>query len=121
MAAHVEIEAFVTRELIEHAYGTAQRAQQERREIVAEVGLRAARARDSRLLKVLEIGAEHIGKMAEEQYGRTRRSTQVESEKVEATEHQLWREAYRMVDQGTPIENLKWIYGAAAIVLGYVS
>ena len=35
------------------------------------------------------------------------------------TQHQLCREAYRMVDQGTPIRNFEWIYGAAAYLCGY--
>ncbi len=120
MSAHVEIERFITREIIEHAHAQATKAQQMGRQVVARVGMRAANAGDARLLKVLEKGAEHTGKMAEEQYGRTRRAAEVESEKVEVTEHQLWREAYRMMDQGTPLENFQWIYGAAAIVCGYV-
>jgi len=30
----------------------------------------------------------------------------------------MWREAYRMCDQGTPLEHFKWIYGCA-IKLAY--
>jgi hypothetical protein len=57
--------------------------------------------------------------MDENQRGRTRRATDHFSEQGETTETQLFREAYRMADQGTPIVNLKWIYGAAAWLCGY--
>lgn len=119
-ASHVELEQFLTREVIEDGYHRAVKAQERGRQIVAAVGMKAARARDSRLLKVLEAGAEHTGKMHEEQMGRTRRSTEIEGLKVEATEHALWREAFKFADKGEPLENFQWIYGAAAIVCGYV-
>ena len=44
-----------------------------------------------------------------------------ESERRYTTETQLWREAYRMVDEGKAkdVPHLKWIYGAAAFLCGY--
>ena len=39
---------------------------------------------------------------------------------MEHTESQMWREAYRLCDEGNPIQNFEWIYGAAAVLCGYV-
>ncbi len=118
---HIELDDFLTIQRIEWAHGRACRAQEQQRQNVADVGWRAARARDPRLLKTLEIGAEKIGKLSENQTGRTRRSTSSEfKETIEHTEFQLWREAYRLCDEGNPIRNFEWIYGAAAILCGYV-
>ncbi len=120
MPNHVELEEFITLERVEYAHGLAIRYQQEGRQSFADVGLRAARARDPKLLKALEKGAELIGKASEAQMGFTRRGIDVPfAHTKEHTESQLWREAYRMVDQGTPIANFQWIYGSAAYLAGY--
>jgi tRNA A37 N6-isopentenylltransferase MiaA len=119
MSNHVEIEEFITPERVEYAYGLAMKRQQSRADWWADIGWRAAQERDPRLLKALEKAAEVVTKMDENQRGRTRRATEHFSEAGETTETQLFREAYRMADQGTPIVNLKWIYGAAAWLCGY--
>ena len=119
MAAHVELEEWITPELVEAAYRTAIRMQQARALWWADVGLKAAKARDPKLLKALEKATEVVTKMDEDQRGRTRRHAQYLSEQTETTETQLFREAYRLMDEGRPIENLKWIYGAGAWLCGY--
>jgi hypothetical protein len=119
MAAHVELEEWITPELVEAAYRTAIRMQQARALWWADVGMKAAKARDPKLLKALEKAAEVVTKMDEEQRGRTRRHAEYLNHQTETTETQLFREAYRMADQGTPIEHLKWIYGAGAWLCGY--
>ena len=119
MAGHVEIEEFITPARVEYAYGLVQQAQVMGRQSWADTGMRAARARDPKLLKALEKGAEIIGKMSEAQMGQTRRSTEIFSHTKEHTVSQLWREAYRLADEGKPIENLCWIYAAAAWLCGY--
>lgn len=117
---HVEVEQWLNPETVERAHGRAILAQEYRHQKFANCGMRAARARDPKLLKALEKGAEIIGKIAENQQGRTRRSVSSRGgETVEATEAQLWREAYRMCDEGTPLENFEWIYGAAAYLAGF--
>lgn len=119
MSAHVELENFVTAGSVEYAYRRCQVEQRRGNEQFAKVGMRAAKARDSRLLKVLDLAANILHQMDEDQNKENRRTTEVYGETKTTTEVQLWREAYRMVDQGTPIENLKWIYGAAALLAGY--
>jgi len=119
MSAFVELEEFITPERVEYAYGLAMKMQQLRGDWWADVGWRAAVARDPKLLKALERAAEIVSKMDEEQRGRTRRASEHLSHQGETTETQLFREAYRMADLGTPVVNLKWIYGAGAWLCGY--
>ena len=64
--------------------------------------------------------AESTGRLQERQMGRLMRDPDAKfGETKGTTQHQLCREAYRMVDQGTPIRNFEWIYGAAAYLCGY--
>ena len=117
---HIEFEDFLTIQRIEWAYGIACHSLEKRKQQVARVGWKAAQARDSKLLKALEVGAEKIGKLSEEQTGRTRRTSSTFKDQIEHTESQMWREAYRLCDEGNPIQNFEWIYGAAAVLCGYV-
>lgn len=119
---HLELEDFITFELVEEAHRQANKALEARNRRFAEIGWRAARNGDSKLLKALEKGAELIDKASEAQMGETRRSMRddiPESWKVPHTEASLWREAYVTADRGTPVENLMWIYGAGAWLCGY--
>jgi hypothetical protein len=122
MPNHVEIEDFLSPERIEYAYGLAQKYQALGHQSFAAAGWRAAQARDPKLLKALERGAEIVDKMTENQYGRTMRdSSATFGETKGTTEQQLWREAFRLCDEGRPIQNFEWIYGAAAWLCGYGS
>ncbi len=117
---HVEIEEFLTIERIEWAHGLAVRSMEARKQRIAQIGWKAAQARDAKLLKVLEAGAEKIAKLSENQTGRTRRTSDNLKDTVEHRESQMWREAYPLCDEGNPIQNFEWIYGAAAVLCGYV-
>ena len=86
----------------------------------ADVGFKAAKARDERLLVALERMAEVTRQLQDAQMGRTVRSPDsTYAVSRGTTEHQLCREAYRLCDEGNPIQNLEWIYGAAAVLCGY--
>jgi hypothetical protein len=119
LAAHIEIEEFVTPVSVEYAYGRAIKERDKHNLSFADVGLRAARARDPKLLKVLEQASNILHQMDEDQNKENRRTTHIHGETFMTTETKLWMEAYRMVDEGTPIEHLKWIYAAAAFLAGY--
>jgi hypothetical protein len=122
MAGHIEIEDFITPERVEYAYGLAQKYQAQGYQRFADVGWRAAQARDPKLLLALEKGAEIVDRLTEQQYGQTMREVNQEHGKTKGTTEQgLWREAYRMCDEGTPLENFSWIYGAAAWLCGFGS
>jgi len=111
---------FVNRKAIEEAYHQAKKAQAEGRQSFADAGWRAALAHDPKLLKVLEKGAEITDKMTDEQYGRTMRSPDTRyCDTKGTTEAHLWREAYRLCDEGRPIRNFEWLYGGAAWLCGY--
>ena len=121
MGNYVEVEEFVTPGRVEWAYGRAMEAQARRVQRFADVGWRAAQARDERLLKVLECSANIISKIDEEQRGRTRRAADTPyAESVETTVTQMFRGAYETVDKGTPVRALEWIYGAASLMCGYL-
>lgn len=119
MAAFVELEEWITPDLVEAAYRTAILKQQNRSLWWADIGMRCARERDPKFMKALEKAAEVMTKMDEDQRGRTRRHAESLSHQAETTETQLFREAFRLADEGNPIENLKWIYGAGAWLCGY--
>lgn len=122
MSNHVEIENFITPELVEYAYSRAMRAQESGRQVFADTGFRAALARDPKLLKVLETASNILDKMTDAQHGRTMRAPDASlGEKQGTTELQLWREAYKMCDQNTPLRAFEWVYGAAALIAGYNS
>jgi|OM-RGC.v1.026928519 hypothetical protein len=111
---------------IEYAYGLAMRRQQEAgrgaSRSFAEIGWRAAKARDPKLLIALEAMAETTFSLQEHQIGRLMRDDDVaEGIKSGTTEHQLCREAYRCVDRGVAedAQQFEWIYGAAAWLCGY--
>jgi hypothetical protein len=118
-AAGIEVEQFVNRNSVEWAFGRAVEAQRRREQHIADVGMRAARARDPRLLLVLEKATEVLVKMEEEQVGRTRRTASRFADTVELTEVALWRKAYEFCDKGDPLRQLEWIYGAAALLAGF--
>lgn len=121
-SAHVELEDFITPGRVEHAYGLACQAQRLRQQTFADTGWRAARARDPKLLKVLELATEIVRRMENDQFGRTfRTASDQEKHKYQqgTTEAQLWQKAYETCDSGEPMQNFEWIYGAAAYLCGY--
>jgi hypothetical protein len=125
-SARIEVASFVTRKSVEHVYGKVQGLRERTKRdptlpSIVLVGMRAARARDPKLLIALEKGAEVVHQIAEEQYGRTMRDgASTHAERVWPTEAQLWREAYVTVDSGNVCEPLAWIYAMGAILAGLV-
>ena len=110
----------ITPEKVEYAYAMARQAQQDRRQNWADIGYRAALARDTKMLRVMEKCAEIMTKMSEDQMGRTRRTATDYGDKAEHTEVALFREAYRLMDEGRPIRNFEWVYFAGALLSGYI-
>ena len=118
-AAGVEIPEWVNETTVERAYRRALKAQGLHAQGFADKGMRAARARDNHLLKALEGASEVLHRMQERQVGRyIRDSSTVYGHRVDLTEYSLWREAYRLADEGTPTRHFEWIYGAAAELAG---
>ena len=118
----IELSEFITAKTVEKAYARAVREHEARSDRLATVGLRAARARDPKLLLVLDKAANVLDAMSESQMGRTRRSTEVEGLKVEHTEVQLWKNAYKVCDKGLDTPDLYpycHVFGAAALLAGF--
>ena len=111
----IELPEWINEATVERAYGRAQLHQEKGLMGMAEAGMRAARARDGRLLKALEGGAEILHKMSTDQLGHNYSAAGI---KMEATESQLWREAYKSADSGNVMVQFRWIYGAAAELAG---
>lgn len=121
MPNHVELPNFVTARAAERAYGRAMEMLKTRDHDMATIGMRAARDRNPRIMAALDQVAEHVVKIGEEQFGRTRRTTFDRGDLprvVEPTEAALWRQAYEWADKGEPLEQFMWIYAAAAEVAG---
>ena len=106
---------------VEWAHRRCLQEQQKKNWNWAMVGMRAARARDDRMLKFMEKAAELIDAEEERQRGETRRAAEKFSESVTTTETQMWIAAYKTMDNGTPEEALMWIYGAGACLAGLLA
>ena len=118
-AAGVELPEWINERTVESAFRRAQVARNTRHQEFANKGMRAARYRDSRLLKALEGGAEVLHAIQERQQGRTMRDPSTPfGHRVELTEYSMWREAFRLCDEGQPLPAFEWIYGAAADLAG---
>ena len=115
---------FINASTVEKAYQLAQRMQynanrgsrdqQIEAEQFAQRGMRAVRSRDQLTMNVLEQATEILHRISNEQFGTYRQRQDIPySHRVEPTEVQMWREAYKMADQDTPLENFRWIYGCA--------
>jgi hypothetical protein len=130
----IEVPEFITFEAMSRAIGIirqgmesqnarsvreGQRDPTGRYRLAMEAGIRAARARDSRLLFVLDKGAEVLQAASQKQWGG---STHPDATHIEATEYQVWRNAYTQADQGgSELLIYQHTYAAVALLCGYVS
>ena len=119
MPAHVELAEWVNEATVERAYKRCRMAQLSRQQSFADTGMRAARARDPRLLKALEGMSTVLRKMSERQLGA---SFNVAGLRVDATEYQMFANAYRMVDEGNMVGagNYEWLLGGACVLAGII-
>lgn len=117
----IELDHFVTRRSVEEAYRTATRARTAGLDSVAKQGLRAAKDRNPKLLKALQLGASILQRMSEEQAGM--HGFDVGGIRVQHTEFALWKNAYSTCDAGN-FEACKpyvWIYAMAGILAGVIT
>lgn len=120
-AAGIEIPEWINPQTVERAHRRASLLQKADARSKAEGGFRAARARDPKMMLVLEQAANILAKIQEEQHGRTQRSASTPySHRVDLTEFSMWREAYNTADRGEPERALIWYYAAAAELAGLV-
>lgn len=113
-APNIEISEWLNPQTIENAYRRAKFAQDSRNYRYGKRGMNAARARDPKVLLVLERGTEVLTRIADEQTGSYRAGAGIPySHRVEPTEVALWRNAYETMDNGDPLVHFEWIYGCA--------
>jgi beta-lactamase superfamily II metal-dependent hydrolase len=118
MAAFIELPEWINERTVERAYRLAKVAQYKRNDTPYKVGMQAARQRSPSLLKALEGGSIILQRMSERQMGV--HGMDVGGIMVEATEYQMWKNAYTTADKGNPEENYAWIYASAAYLAGLV-
>lgn len=119
MAAAIELPYPVDPYTIERTWMRAKMFQKEERLNLAEQGMRAAKARDKRLLLCLGKAAEVITQMHDAQRGEEQR-TSTDYRRATATPVQMIQESYRLADEGKPIIQFSWIYAAFGELAGVV-
>jgi hypothetical protein len=126
-AASQILDSFVDARAVEHIYReatyTIRNLPTEARHRLFAQTYKAVAARDPKLLRVLDEGAEIMHRAAEDQMGRTNRTSR-DNLRVPPTEYQIWREAYRIADNGTALlegtSPFVELYTAAGIFAGVV-
>ena len=107
---------------IEWAYSVALKKQEEQKWDWGVAAMRAAKAKDPKMMIALERCAEAMHRMSEHQNGDTRRSADQDNlgASTEFTETQMFREAFRMADEEKhdTMEPFLWIYGAVGLLCG---
>lgn len=122
--ARIELPDFVTERTVERAYVRAKQVQdqfmQRRGRVYCEAwaarGVRAAKARDGKLLRFLEYSCEVLQRLSDTQQSRL---TQAGFVRQDYTELSTWKGAYKKADELGRDEScdpgvFRWIYGAAA-------
>jgi hypothetical protein len=110
-------------ERVEWAYGMAIKKQEENDWNWVLPGFRAAKDRAPKMMMALERCAEVMHQMQEAQALSTRRSAETFAEQQEFTEYQMFREAFKMADEGhhQTMKHFVWIYGAVGLLCGYTN
>jgi hypothetical protein len=117
----IELPNAVTPDSVEWVYRRALSMQRDGNLSYMEQGFRAAQARDPKLLAVLEKGSEVLCEMQEHQLGRTQRAVNATvAERADQTPFAIWRECYKLADEGRAIDNFAWLYAAAGEFAGVV-
>ena len=119
MAGAIELPYPVDAYTVERTWMRAKMFQKEQRLNLAEQGMRAAKARDKRLLLCLGKAAEVVTAMHDAQRGEEQRSNK-DYKRATATPVQMLQESYRLADEGKPIIQFSWIYAAFGELAGIV-
>ncbi len=84
-----------------------------------QTAVRAVRAKDPHVMRVLEQTTGWIERACEAQDGETRRASR-HWWRPEHEEIQIWRNAAATAERGDPAEAYMFVYGAAAVFAGVV-
>ena len=119
----IELPDFITPALIERAHRRAQAMLQMGQHGLFRQGVRAAQAKDPKLLKMLEVTANHLDHKSDNQAGQTRRdASSDEGDRVQFTEVAMWQSAYEVCERPhmtlDDLHPFGWLYAAAAEAVG---
>ena len=117
----IEVRESLDQNAIERITYRANKMSEEHRLAAVEKAMRIVRDRDPAVMKVLEAGAEVMRAVNDDQYGEQQRQSRHKGSvmAVRCTDSTLWKEAYRLADEGRPIEQFGWLYAAACEHAGY--
>lgn len=119
MAAAIELPYPIDPFTVERAWMRAKMFQKDEALNLAEQGMRAAKARDKKLLLCLGKAAEIVTKMHDNQRGEEQR-TNTDYRRATAAPVKMLQEAYRLADEGKPIIQFAWIYASFGELAGVV-
>lgn len=112
----IELSELVNESRLEEAFRRMRRAQGSRMQGFADTGMRLARMRQPEFMVALERATSILRKMSETQFGA--RGVDFNGVRVEATEYNFIRESYKAADEGQPLVQCAWFYGAVAWLAG---
>lgn len=123
--AQIEVAHSITFQSVERVHRLVCDWQAEGRRGVLDQAMRAARARDPKLMRALDLAAEVMDQAVEDQIGRTRRDHSKRdpgkfTDRGYPPEAGVWKAAYEALDKGAPVEALGWVYVAAGVLAGVV-
>lgn len=106
---------------LEWAYGVAIKKLDERETWWPLNAMRAAKRRDPSMMRALDKCAETMLVLQESLNKDVRRLAEFAGGQREATEHQMFRNAFQMADEGCHegMEPYIWIYGAVGLLCGF--
>ena len=117
----IEVREALNVTTVERITFRANRMSENNRLAWVEKAMRIVRDRHGGVMKVLEAGANIMGKVNEEQYGESQRQMRNKGTALQsqATDTSLWQEAYRLADEGKPSPHFGWLYAAACEHAGF--
>lgn len=119
-ASQIEI-PIVSYGRVEQAYRYAKKWRDEDKTSWAQIGMRAARARDPKLLRALDQALEVLLAEHERQMGEFQRQGKTDfNERALPSEVGFFREVYRTVDESRPMTEYMWGYAAACWLAGII-
>lgn len=119
-AARIET-PFVTLKTVEQAFRYSKIWHREDKRTFAQIGMRAARAQDPKLIAALGKAFEILEKESEARWGEHQRKESTSfQEKATLQEVAFFRELFVTAKEGRPVSELEWGYAAGAWLAGFI-
>lgn len=121
MSRSIEVRESLDERAIEKITLRANEISKSNRLAYVERAMRIVRDRNPAVMLILEKGAEAMAAVNENQHGQTQRQSRHRGTAlgVQATDASLWQNAYRLADEGRPLEHFGWLYVAVCEHAGF--